>query len=65
MRSSLMGAFGALAIFPALAQTPEGTPTRIRGTVDRLEGQTLIVRTLSGQERPGHHGGRISPSAVW
>jgi hypothetical protein len=52
MRSSLMGALGALAILPALAQTPEGPPARIRGTVDRLEGQTLIVRTTSGQSVP-------------
>ena len=63
MRSSLMGAFVALAIFPALAQTPEGTPTRIRGTVDRIEGQTLLVRN-SGQGVPVTMG-RILPSAVW
>jgi hypothetical protein len=47
-----MGAFGALAILPALAQMPEGMPTRIRGTVDRLEGRTLVVRTPSGQSVP-------------
>jgi hypothetical protein len=47
-----MGALGALAILPALAQTPEGTPTRIRGTVDRLEGRTLVVKTSSGQSVP-------------
>ena len=64
MRSSLMGALGALAILPALAQTPEGTPARIRGTVDRLEGQTLIVRTPSGQSVPVPWR-RISPSAAW
>ena len=52
MRSFLMGALGALAILPALAQTPEGPPARIRGTVDRLEGQTLIVRTSAGQSVP-------------
>jgi hypothetical protein len=49
MRSFLIGALGALTILPALAQTPEGPPARIRGTVDRLEGQTLIVRTPAGQ----------------
>ena len=64
MRSSLMGAFGALAIFPALAQTPEGTPTRIRGTVDRLEGQTLLVRTLSGQGVPVTMGPDFAVSGV-
>jgi hypothetical protein len=52
MRLFLMGALGALTLFPALAQTPEGPPARIRGTVDRLEGQTLIVRTPSGQSVP-------------
>jgi hypothetical protein len=52
MRSSLMGALSALAILPALAQTPEGTPTGICWTVDRLEGQTLVVKTSSGQSAP-------------
>ena len=49
MRSSLIGAFFALATIPALAQTPEGTPTRIRGTVERLEGHNLLVKTQAGQ----------------
>ena len=52
MRSSLTGVLSVLAIIPALAQTPDGTPTRIRGTVDRLDGQALVVRTLSGQSVP-------------
>ena len=52
MRSSLTGAFFALATLPALAQAPEGTPTRIRSTVDRLEGQTLHVNTPAGQTVP-------------
>ena len=68
MRSSLMGVLDALAIVPVLAQAPEGVHIRIRGTVDRLEGRTLVVRTVSGQSpvtigegdlpRPGggHHG---------
>src|SRR5690242_9387669 len=36
----------------ALAQTPapEGTPTRIRGTVEKLDGQTLAVKSRDGQE---------------
>lgn len=37
---------------PSEAQAPEGTPTRIRGTVEKLEGQTLMVRTQAGQEVP-------------
>ena len=64
MRSCLMGALGALAILPALAQTPEATPTRIRGTVDRLEGQTLVVRTPSGQSVPVSMGPDFAVSAV-
>jgi hypothetical protein len=52
MRSSLIGALLALATIPALAQAPEGTPTRIRGTVDRLEGQMLHVKTQAGQDVP-------------
>jgi hypothetical protein len=42
---------GFLAV-PALAQTPaapQGTPTRIRGTVDKLDGNTLTVKTKDGQ----------------
>jgi hypothetical protein len=52
MRSSLTGVLSVLAILPALAQTPDGTPMRIRGTVDQLDGQALVVRTLSGQSVP-------------
>jgi hypothetical protein len=52
MRSPLIGALLALATIPALAQAPEGTPTRIRGTVDRLEGQMLHVKTQAGQDVP-------------
>lgn len=52
MRSSLTGVLSALALLPALAQTSDGTPIRIRGTVDRLEGQAVVVQTLSGQSVP-------------
>jgi hypothetical protein len=52
MRSSLIGVFFALTAVQALAQVPEGTPTRIRGTVEKLEGQTLLVKTHAGQEAP-------------
>ena len=39
-----------LAVGPALAQTPPaGTPTRIRGTVDKLDGQNLMVKSRDGQ----------------
>jgi hypothetical protein len=50
MRPFLIGAVFALATIPALGQTPEGTPTRIRGTVEKLEGQILTVKTQAGQE---------------
>src|SRR5262245_24944101 len=40
----------ALPMVPALAQAPpEGTPTRIRGTVDKLDGQNLAVKSRDGQ----------------
>src|ERR1700693_4381712 len=39
-----------LAVGPALAQAPPaGTPTRIRGTVDKLDGQNLTVKAKDGQ----------------
>src|SRR5207244_11008706 len=42
MRKIVSAALIALAVGPALAQSPPaGTPTRIRGTVDKLDGQNL------------------------
>jgi len=50
MRKSAIAAVIALAVWPALAQTPPaGTPTRIRGTVDKLDGQNLMVKSRDGQ----------------
>ena len=50
MRKIAMAALIALAVGPALAQTPPaGTPTRIRGTVDKLDGQNLMVKSRDGQ----------------
>ena len=42
----------ALLSVSAVAQTPppDGTPTRIRGTVERLDGQSLTVRSREGQD---------------
>jgi hypothetical protein len=34
----------------AMAQAPDGTPTRIRGTVEKLDGQTLVVKSRDGQD---------------
>jgi hypothetical protein len=40
----------ALLAGPALAQSPpEGTPTRVRGTVEKLDGQNLTVKSRDGQ----------------
>ena len=48
--SCFAAVFIALLGLPALAQAPpEGTPTRIRGTVDKLDGQTLTVKSRDGQ----------------
>ena len=50
MRKIAIAALVALAVGPALAQTPPaGTPTRIRGTVDKLDGQNLMVKSRDGQ----------------
>src|SRR6266576_1581549 len=48
-------AIGILLAIPAAAQAPpqgaaEGTRTRIRGTVDKLDGQTLTVKSRDGQQ---------------
>ena len=45
--SYLAAACLTLFVVPALAQ--EGTPTRIRGTVEKLDGQTLVVKSREGQ----------------
>jgi hypothetical protein len=46
LAAAMMGLFAV----PALAQTPPvGTPTRIRGTVDKLDGQNLTVKSRDGQ----------------
>ena len=50
IRKIVIAGFIALAVAPALAQTPPaGTPTRIRGTVDKLDGQNLMVKSRDGQ----------------
>ena len=44
-------AIAGLVALPALAQNPPpaGTPTRIRGTVEKLDGQMLTVKSRDGQ----------------
>ncbi|MBV8535274.1 MAG: hypothetical protein JO128_06770, partial [Alphaproteobacteria bacterium] len=39
-----------LAAVPAFAQAPAGTPVRIRGTVESLDGNTLAVKSRDGQD---------------
>lgn len=46
---AIAAALITLAVGPALAQAPPaGTPTRIRGTVDKLDGQALAVKSREG-----------------
>ena len=50
MRKIAIAAFIVLVVWPVLAQAPPaGTPTRIRGTVDKLDGQNLMVKSRDGQ----------------
>jgi hypothetical protein len=41
--------FVAALALPAVAQNPDTPPTRIRGTVDKLDGQNLVVKSRDGQ----------------
>jgi hypothetical protein len=52
MRSFLAGAFCLLMVTSIHAQAPEGTPTRVRGTVEGVEGQTLMIKSTAGQDVP-------------
>jgi hypothetical protein len=50
IRKIVIAAHIALVVGPALAQSPPaGTPTRIRGTADKLDGQNLMVKSRDGQ----------------
>jgi hypothetical protein len=48
-RTVFAALFALLLAMPAIAQAPQGTPTRIRGTVDKLDGQKLMVKSRDGQ----------------
>src|SRR5215472_498299 len=39
-----------LSAVPAFAQAPQGTPVRVRGTVESLNGNTLKVKSRDGQD---------------
>jgi hypothetical protein len=45
----LLVAIAALWAQPVTAQTPDGTPTRVSGTVAKLDGHSLTVTTKDGQ----------------
>src|SRR6516165_7566200 len=48
-RMAIVAVLVALFAIPALAQNPpEGTPTRVRGVVEKLNGQTLAVKSREG-----------------
>lgn len=49
--SLIIVALAGLVALPAVAQNPPpaGTPTRIRGAVEKLDGNTLAVKTKDGQ----------------
>ena len=50
-RLLLASALIALIAVPAIAQNaPEGTPTRVRGTVEKLDGQNLTVKSREGAD---------------
>jgi hypothetical protein len=48
----IVGALIALLAVPALAQSPDGTPTNVRGKVAKLEGKTLTVTSRDGKAVP-------------
>jgi hypothetical protein len=49
-RIAIAAALVVLFAIPALAQNPpQGTPTRVRGVVDKLDGQTLTVKSREGE----------------
>ena len=50
-RSFLAAVFVAVLALPATAQNPPANPpTRIRGTVEKLDGHTLTVKSREGQQ---------------
>jgi hypothetical protein len=42
-----------------------GTPTRIRGTVDKLDGQNLTVKSRDGQALTIELAGNVTCVAAW
>jgi hypothetical protein len=52
LKSLVIGGLAALIAVPVFAQAPEGTPTRVRGKVEKLDGQTLTIKTRDGKTVP-------------
>ena len=52
LRSLSVGALTALIAVPVYAQAPDGTPTRVRGKVEKLDGSTLVVKARDGKDVP-------------
>lgn len=46
----LLLAFSADAQAPPSPTTADGTPTRVRGTIEKVDGQTLTVNSRDGQQ---------------
>jgi hypothetical protein len=49
-RSLFIALAGALLALPALAQAPQGTPASVRGTVEKLDGNVLLVKAKDGSD---------------
>jgi hypothetical protein len=49
-RAALAALLVAALSLPALAQAPASPPVRVRGTVEKLEGNNMTVRTGNGQD---------------
>lgn len=52
LRSLVAGMVLALLASPALPQSQDGTPTNVRGTFAKLDGQILTVRSRDGRDVP-------------
>src|SRR4051794_8162666 len=64
-RAAIAAILAAALVAPALAQTtPAPTPTRIRGTVEKLDGKTLTVKTRDGQTATINLADNFSVSAL-
>jgi hypothetical protein len=46
----IVAALAAFFAVPAWAQAPDGTPTNVRGKVEKVDGQMLMVKSRDGKE---------------